>query len=181
MMTRKNLWNKLGGLDPDFFIYFEETDYCGRVWIAGYKVMYIPNSIVYHWGGGDTNLDRKKRLHIVQYRSYRNRICSYIKNLSVHNLIIVIPIHLLICQIISLIYLLLANFRISLAIQKAIFWNILNLPKTLEKRRFIQKKIRKVGDEKIFRLVKFNPGMSFILLPLNFYSSKKCVSKEISY
>lgn len=160
MMTRKDLWNKLGGLDPDFFIYFEESDYCGRVWLSGHTVEYIPQSVVYHWGGGDTNEERKKRLALIQYRSYKNRICSYLKNLSLAKLIIVLPLHLALCQAAVLFYLV-ADFRVSFTIEKAILWNIFNINKTFKKRKKIQSNFRKVEDKEIFKTTEINPGLFY--------------------
>lgn len=156
MMTRRELFLKLGGLDRDFFIYFEETDYCGRVWISGYTVKYIGDSVVYHWGGSDTKKDWEKRFALVQYRSFKNRICSYIKNLSGRKLVILLSIHLLMSEVGSLYYLLRGRFGASLAIQKALLWNFFHLKKTLKKRRYIQDKLRKVSDDKIFLHTKKN-------------------------
>ena len=162
MMTRRVLWNRLGGLDPDFFIYFEESDYCGRVWLSGHTVEYLPESVVHHWGGGDTKEDRKKRLAVVQYRSYRNRICSYLKNLSPSKLFIVLPIHIVLCQLAVLFYLI-TNFKVSIAVEKAILWNIFNFGKTMKKRKLIQSNLRKVSDKEIFEKVEVNPRLSYYL------------------
>src|SRR3989344_2595255 len=156
MMTRSELWNKLGGLDPDFFIYFEESDYCGRVWLSGHTVEYIPESIVYHWGGGDTERDWKKRFATVQYRIYKNRICSYLKNLSLPYLLIVIPIHIFLIFGGSVLYLFSGNYQTSLSIWKAFWWNIKNFNGTLKKRNIIQSKSRKITDKEIFSVVVFN-------------------------
>ena len=41
---------KVGLLDERFFIWFEETDYCKRVWLAGLKVRYTPHAVAMHVG-----------------------------------------------------------------------------------------------------------------------------------
>lgn len=41
-VMRKDLYEKLGGFDKRFFLFFEDTDLCRRVWQAGKKVMYFP-------------------------------------------------------------------------------------------------------------------------------------------
>lgn len=41
-MIRREVIDKIGGLDERYFIWFEEVDYCRRVKEAGYKVMYTP-------------------------------------------------------------------------------------------------------------------------------------------
>lgn len=161
MMTRRSLFDLLGGLDDDFFIYFEESDYCARVWLSGHSVEYISKSIVYHWGAGDTSGDWKKKLALVQYRSFRNRICSYLKNLSLRKLMIVLPIHVVLSEGIGFYYLFIGQWRIFLALQRAIIWNIFHLKKTLSKRYIIQTKIRKVMDEKIFSIIEKKVTISY--------------------
>lgn len=172
MMTRRDLFLKLGGLDRDFFIYFEETDYCARVWLSGHTVMYLPSSIVYHWGGGDTSQDWKKRFALIQYRSYRNRICSYIKNLSGNNLSLILPIHLVVCQMAALFYLTTGNWQTSGAIEKAIGWNILHLSSTLRKRKYIQEELRKVSDDSFFSKIKYEADMQYYRRSLKLLNEK---------
>lgn len=41
-LFRKDLYEKLGGFDERFFLFFEDTDFCRRVHQAGKKVMYFP-------------------------------------------------------------------------------------------------------------------------------------------
>lgn len=52
LMTRRSLWKELGGLDSRFFAHMEEIDYCWRAQLAGYKVTIVPESVVWHLGGG---------------------------------------------------------------------------------------------------------------------------------
>lgn len=153
MFFRRDVYLKLGGLDKDFFIYFEESDLCGRMWVAGFTVKYIPSSLVYHWGGGDTKGDWDKRFALVQYRSFKNRICSYIKNLSIPYLLFILPMHLVLVEGLSFYYFVSGGLSVFISLQKAIFWNISNIEKTLKKRKIIQQKFRKVTDREIFRVV----------------------------
>ena len=51
-MVRSSLYRKLGGLDERFFAHMEEIDLCWRMQLEGYKVTVIPQSVVYHVGGG---------------------------------------------------------------------------------------------------------------------------------
>ena len=48
LMVRKNILNKINGFDEKFFMYFEDTDLCKRVWQADFKVVYNPQAIVIH-------------------------------------------------------------------------------------------------------------------------------------
>jgi len=51
MLVRCNAFKKLDGFDEKFFVSFEDVDLGWRAWILGYKVVLVPQSIVYHIGG----------------------------------------------------------------------------------------------------------------------------------
>ena len=48
MLIRKEVWDKLGGLDERYFFFFEETDFCLQVRQAGLRVMHLPDVRVWH-------------------------------------------------------------------------------------------------------------------------------------
>jgi GT2 family glycosyltransferase len=53
LLTRRELWRKLGGFDPGFApAYFEEVDYCVRAWKAGKRVVYEPRAAIDHFEFG---------------------------------------------------------------------------------------------------------------------------------
>ncbi len=158
-MMRKKDYQKLGGLDEDFVCYVEETDLCHRIWLSGKKVMYEPRCYMYHFGGGDMHVMTKNELII--YRSYRNRIISYLKNLSLLELVKILPIHLAFCELIAVTTLLTGKFKQAFAIQLALLACLINLRKIMKKRSFIQKKIRKVSDQALNPIIKRNPRLSY--------------------
>lgn len=160
MLLRKNVIKKIGLFDPDFFVYFEETDFCLHVWTAGLKVAYTPKAVVYHIGGVSA---RKFGTENIFFHSFKNRIASYIKNLEMVTLIKVIPLHLFLCESTAMIYLLSGKIHLFLAIQKAIFWNIVNFRKILQKRNKIQKEIREVKDAAFLSRVNRSPRLSYYL------------------
>jgi GT2 family glycosyltransferase len=53
VMIPRDFYQRLGGFDPRFFLFFEDTDLCRRCWAAGKRVMYFPSV---------TATDRKHRL-----------------------------------------------------------------------------------------------------------------------
>ena len=57
MIVRRELYVQLGGFDPDFFLYSEETDFCLRVRQAGHEIGQIPEVTVEHVGGGQLGFD----------------------------------------------------------------------------------------------------------------------------
>jgi hypothetical protein len=78
MFVRIELYNKVGGLDNFFFAHMEEIDLCWRFKNLGYKIMYIPNSTVYHVGGGTLNKIKPQKTFL----NYRNNLFLLHKNLS---------------------------------------------------------------------------------------------------
>ncbi|MFA7132969.1 MAG: glycosyltransferase family 2 protein, partial [Bacteroidales bacterium] len=77
LFVRANVYNKLGGLDNDFFAHQEEIDFCWRVKNAGYKIYYCPKSVCYHLGGGTLN----KTSPFKTFLNFRNNLYLLYKNL----------------------------------------------------------------------------------------------------
>ena len=50
-MTRRDVFERMGGFDEGFFLYWEDADYCRRVANAGLRRMYVPTASVRHVGG----------------------------------------------------------------------------------------------------------------------------------
>ncbi len=51
LLTRRDLWLQLEGLDDEFFMYCEDVDYCRRVRDLGYRVAFSPQTTVIHYEG----------------------------------------------------------------------------------------------------------------------------------
>jgi GT2 family glycosyltransferase len=150
---------KLGGLDEDFVCYVEETDLCHRIWLSGKKIIYEPDSVVYHWGGGDMQVMTKDE--VTMYRSYRNRFISLIKNSSVLELLKTLPFLFLFCEAFIAMTFIKGSFKRALGAQLGILSIFFILPSVLSKRRFIQTKIRKVSDYDISKFTVKNPRLSY--------------------
>lgn len=54
MMVKREVIEKVGMLDPTFFCYFEDTDWCIRARKTGYRVVIVPMSKIWHKGGAST-------------------------------------------------------------------------------------------------------------------------------
>ncbi|MEM4230750.1 MAG: glycosyltransferase family 2 protein [Candidatus Pacearchaeota archaeon] len=144
--------------DSRYFVYFEETDMCHRVWLAGYKIVFSPKSVIYHkMGGTSGNLDNS----FVQYHSFKNRINSYIKNLALISLLKILPLHILMCEAFAVFSLFRLKLQLFFSIQKAIIWNLMTLNKTLAKRKKIQEHIRKLNDKEFFHMIKKNVRITY--------------------
>lgn len=149
MLTRKDIVEEVGLFDDDFVSYFEETDFCWRVWLAGYRCVYYPKTAIEHKVGFTSS--RLSPIS-VNTRSLSNRIVSLIKNLSVVNLFVVLPIHILILKGLFFYHLFKFELRKSKMYFDALFENVLNIGKTWSKRIKVQK-LRKVTDKQIFEKV----------------------------
>jgi GT2 family glycosyltransferase len=62
ILLRRQALNDVGYLDERFFIYWEDTDWCRRMWQKGWKVVYFPQTSVLHHVGGST---RKKPIRSI--------------------------------------------------------------------------------------------------------------------
>jgi GT2 family glycosyltransferase len=52
LMLRRDVWDRLGGLDERFFpFWFEDVDFCRRVAAAGLRIRYAPGAVASHAGG----------------------------------------------------------------------------------------------------------------------------------
>ncbi len=60
MLVRREAVNHVGPLDDKFFMYWEDADWCRRMWQKGWKVVYFPRSAVMHYVGvsSETNIFR---------------------------------------------------------------------------------------------------------------------------
>lgn len=157
VLIKRELIEKVGLFDNDFWSYYEETDFCHRAWIAGYEVWYWPKAVCYHAIGG-TSLTFKN--DYIQFHNFKNKLCSYIKNLEPIQLLKVVPIFLFLNTLIGGIWLLQGKVRHTLALYKSLWWNVKNIPGTYAKRKTIQK-TRKNSDAEIWRLVKKNPSLQY--------------------
>ncbi|HWP83085.1 MAG TPA: glycosyltransferase [Bacteroidota bacterium] len=54
MMTRRKVYNEVGGLDERFFMYGEDLDWCYRIQKAGWKIYYVHSTQIIHYKGEST-------------------------------------------------------------------------------------------------------------------------------
>lgn len=79
MLVRKTVFQELGGFDEDYFLLCEDTDLCWRIWLAGYRVIYQPLSIVSHeFGSAIGKRDTPMRIFYTQ----RNALITVFKNFA---------------------------------------------------------------------------------------------------
>ena len=72
---RADVFRALGGFDGDFFAHMEEIDLCWRMQLAGYRVRVVPQSTVYHLGGGTLTTDSPTKV----FYNHRNNLAMLYK------------------------------------------------------------------------------------------------------
>jgi GT2 family glycosyltransferase len=70
MLIRRAVIDQIGDLDENFFAYQEDTDYCRRARLAGWKVFYHPSAQIIHYGGEGGSKVQPYRAIIEWHRSY---------------------------------------------------------------------------------------------------------------
>jgi GT2 family glycosyltransferase len=51
LMVRRPVLDTIHGLDPEYYLYGEDMDFCWRTKLAGWKVVYHPDAVITHFGG----------------------------------------------------------------------------------------------------------------------------------
>lgn len=82
LMIRTDLYRGLGGLDARFFAHMEEIDLCWRVWLSGNEIVVVPQSKVYHLGGGSLPASNPRKT----YLNFRNNLLLLHKNIPASDL-----------------------------------------------------------------------------------------------
>lgn len=74
MMLRREAYEKVGGLDEDFFMYGEDLDWCYRIQQAGWKNYYVHSTKIIHYKGEST-----KRSNIDEIRTFYHAMHLFVK------------------------------------------------------------------------------------------------------
>ena len=126
-----------------------------RIALAGGIIVMVPTSLVHHIRSQTIS---KLPMYKVVYLNRRNILLTILKNYGLKSLIKLLPIHLFLSLALAGWYLF-GRRRIQWCSStiRGIWWNIINLKKTLAKRRFVQRYIRKVDDTILFEtMYRFN-------------------------
>lgn len=77
LMIRTDVYKSVGGLDDSFFAHQEEIDLCWRLKSRGYRIVCLPDSTVYHVGGGTLSQESPRKTFL----NFRNNLLMLYKNL----------------------------------------------------------------------------------------------------
>jgi GT2 family glycosyltransferase len=135
LLIRMSMLQEIGLLDDRYFAGVEDVDLSLRAWITGYRVVSVPNSIVYHYVSASSNLKQRS------YWGYRNQLFTLLKNYELSTLVrFAVPI---------LRRWIFTRNRVALKASAAV---IVSLPKYLRLRQQIQQ-LRRRSDANLFKLL----------------------------
>ncbi|MEO6026399.1 MAG: glycosyltransferase family 2 protein [Candidatus Binatia bacterium] len=86
MAVERATFLDVGGFDGEYFAYFEDVDLGWRLWVAGERVLYVPEAVAFHRHRG-SGMDPLRWRELLE----RNALCSLYKNYDDPNLAIVLP------------------------------------------------------------------------------------------
>jgi hypothetical protein len=83
MMARRAVIDQVGGLDANFFMYFEEVDWCYRIKQAGWRIVFLPDAVITHFGGRSSAQVPLKRIMMLTsliafFRKHRRPLPTFL-------------------------------------------------------------------------------------------------------
>lgn len=115
LCIRSKIYRELGGFDGEFFAHMEEIDLCWRAQILGYNIGVVPQSVVYHLGGGTLSVTSPRKT----YLNFRNNLAMLYKNLPERKLYITLLFRMILDGCSALVYLLSNNRELFKAVFNA--------------------------------------------------------------
>jgi GT2 family glycosyltransferase len=160
LLVRRSALDEVGLFDPDFFAYFEESDLCWRLWVAGWEIGFAADARVLHkLGATAAGLPPP----FVQFHSFKNRLCTILKNAGAGRLATMLPLHVALCSGLAVWYTVRGQPKLGAAIVRALAWNAVKVPSTLRKRRRVQSH-RRVSDRDLMpRITTRTPLRTLVL------------------
>lgn len=116
LLVRTDVFRKEGGLDKRFFAHMEEIDFCWRLHSRNYGIYCIPQSTVYHVGGGTLPKSHPRKTFL----NFRNNLLMLYKNLPEERLNSTLRIRYFLDLVAALKMLLSGQVKESMAIVKAL-------------------------------------------------------------
>lgn len=112
LLIRAKVYWEVGGLDGRFFAHQEEIDLCWRLRARSYRIVCVPQSVVYHVGGGTLPKENPRKTFL----NFRNNLLLLYKNLPERRLRRVLFIRFWLDALASFVFLLKGESRSFLAV-----------------------------------------------------------------
>ena len=151
LMIRNNDYWEVGRMDDRFFAHQEEIDLCWRLRSRGRGVVCVPQSVVYHLGGGTLPQGNYKK----DYLNFRNNLLMLYKNLPAGRLWKVMFLRFWLDALASLRFILRGQFRSFLSVWRARidFWRLLPQFRQDRKENLLLAKLKSVPEQSRFSLL----------------------------
>lgn len=144
-------------MDDTFFMMYDDADFSYRARMMAFKVVFDPNSIVYHYRGGTVGNNAKVINPLLARNGTRNHLTFILKCYELKNVLITFPIAFFVLFTESILFLRIDHAKFKTNI-RALFEVFLRLKETINQRREVQNS-RKVSDYELLMLThKFRPG-----------------------
>lgn len=147
MFVRAKAFQSAGGLDPLFWAHMEEIDLCWRLKNRGLKIMYEPQSVIYHLGGGSLSYGDPRKV----YLNFRNNLYMLYKNLPKNKFKRTMLIRMILDGVAAAKFLLGFEWKAFMAVAKAHATFYKNLEELRERRTEIQQYTLSNDHPEIFR------------------------------
>ena len=131
IFVRSDLFREVGGFDADFWAHMEEIDLCWRLKNRGFRIVYTPESTVFHLGGGSLSYDNPKKL----YLNFRNNLWLLYKNLPANQLFYILAVRMILDGVAAFKLLAEFNFNGIRSVLRAHYHFYLLLPELRRKRK----------------------------------------------
>ena len=135
MIVRAASWKKCGGFDSGFFAHMEEIDLCWRFNKAGFRTCFIPETTVYHVGGGALAYDSPFKI----YLNFRNSLYMLYKNLPADRLFLILFSRMILDGLAAAMFLAKGRLSYFRAVLKAHFSFYKNFGELRKKRDLVKK------------------------------------------
>lgn len=164
MIVRRSVISEVGLFDPKFFLSYEDIDLCWRIRLRGYKVVFVPKSVIYHLGEASSPpADSPQKI----FHMTKNHIATMLKNSPTKSLEKYNPLSLItLFMIMDLIKRRPILFMVRI---KAIVWIIRNFKYVWRERVKTQIHIRKCRNEMVMKYMLKTNFTSLFRLFVNAY------------
>lgn len=132
-LYRSDVLRASGGFDEDYFCYVEDVDLGFRLRLAGYRCLYVPQSVAHHVGSGTTG---GQDSGFALYHGHRNLVWTFVKDMPGILFWLLLPLHLML-DLVSVVWFVLRGR--GGVILRAKRDALLGVPKMWRKRQHIQK------------------------------------------
>lgn len=155
IFIKKSDFFDIGQFDPELFIFQEDIDLSWRAQMMGYHILTCWDAKFEHFGGGAVlgGVVKKKKYETSYFRRYlneKNVLRNILKNYSFPVNVVLLTILMALHTAEILVLLLLGKWKVVKCYLDAYWWNIKNLPNTLQFREKVQAR-RTVSDIELMK------------------------------